>query len=73
MILSIEDLRDLAKRRIPRAIFDYADGGAYEERTLRANAADLDAIDFRPRVMVDVSKVKLGTTLWDAPPRCRSP
>jgi L-lactate dehydrogenase (cytochrome) len=63
MILSIEDLRDLARRRVPRAIFDYADGGAYEERTLRANAADLDAINFRPRVMLDVSTVKLGTTL----------
>jgi L-lactate dehydrogenase (cytochrome) len=63
MILSIEDLRNLAKRRVPRAIFDYADGGAYEERTLRANAADLDAINFRPRVMLDVSTVKLGTTL----------
>jgi L-lactate dehydrogenase (cytochrome) len=63
MILSIEDLRNLARRRVPRAIFDYADGGSYEERTLRANAADLDAISFRPRVMVDVSEVKLGTTL----------
>jgi L-lactate dehydrogenase (cytochrome) len=62
MILSIEDLRSLAKRRVPRAIFDYADGGAYQERTLRANTADLDAIRFRPRVMVDVSTVKLGTT-----------
>ncbi len=62
MILSIEDLRNLARRRVPRAIFDYADGGAYEERTLRANAADLDAINFRPRVMVDISKVKLATT-----------
>jgi len=63
MILSIEDLRNLARRRVPRAIFDYADGGSYEERTLRANAADLDAISFRQRVMVDVSDVKLGTTL----------
>jgi L-lactate dehydrogenase (cytochrome) len=59
--LSIEDLRNLARRRVPRAIFDYADGGAYQERTLRANTADLDAINFRPRVMVDVSKVKLDT------------
>ena len=36
MILSIEDLRALAQRRIPRAIFDYADGGSYQETTLRA-------------------------------------
>lgn len=63
MILSIEDLRRLARRRVPRAIFDYADGGSYEERTLRANAADLDALRFRQRVMVDVSQVDLATTL----------
>ena len=62
MILSIEDLRALAKRRIPRAIFDYADGGSYREATLRANAADLDAIQLRPRVMIDVSHIKLATT-----------
>jgi L-lactate dehydrogenase (cytochrome) len=65
MILSIEDLRELARRRIPRAIFDYADGGSYREQTLQANAADLDALRFRQRVMIDVSKVKLGTTLLD--------
>jgi len=63
LILSIEDLRTLARRRIPRAIFDYADGGSYREVTLRANAADLDAIQLRPRVMIDVSDIKLATTL----------
>jgi len=63
MILSIEDLRQLARRRIPRAIFDYADGGSYYENTLRANTADLDALSFRQRVMVDVSDVRLATTL----------
>jgi L-lactate dehydrogenase (cytochrome) len=63
MILSIDDLRTLAKRRIPRAIFDYADGGSYDERTLRANAADLDKLIFRQRVMVDVSAVSLATTV----------
>ncbi len=62
MILSIDDLRELAKRRIPRAIFDYADGGAYEERTMRRNSADLDAMSFRQRVMVDVSNISLATT-----------
>jgi L-lactate dehydrogenase (cytochrome) len=63
MILSIEDLRTIAKKRVPRAIFDYADGGSYEERTLRANAADLDALVFRQRVMVDVSSVSLETSV----------
>jgi L-lactate dehydrogenase (cytochrome) len=62
MILSVEDLRQLAKRRIPRAIFDYADGGAYEERTMRRNSADLDAMSFRQRVMVDVSNISLATS-----------
>jgi L-lactate dehydrogenase (cytochrome) len=62
MILSVEDLRELARRRIPRAIFDYADGGAYEERTLRRNSADLDALSFRQRVMVDVSNISLATS-----------
>jgi L-lactate dehydrogenase (cytochrome) len=63
MIQSIGDLRELARRRIPRAIFDYADGGSYEERTLRRNASDLDALCFRQRVMVDVSAISLATTM----------
>jgi L-lactate dehydrogenase (cytochrome) len=67
MIQSIGDLRDLARRRIPRAIFDYADGGSYEERTLRRNAEDLDAMSFRQRVMVDVSAISLATTLLGVP------
>jgi L-lactate dehydrogenase (cytochrome) len=66
VILSIGDLRERARRRVPRAIFDYADGGAYEERTLRRNCDDLDALCFRQRVMVDVSSVSLGTTFLGA-------
>ena len=67
MIQSIGDLRDLARCRIPRAIFDYADGGSYEEHTLRRNTADLDAIAFRQRVMVDVSSISLAATLVGIP------
>jgi len=67
VILSIGDLRDLARRRLPRAIFDYADGGSYDERTLRRNAEDLDALRFRQRVMVDVSAISLASTLAGAP------
>ncbi len=67
MILSIDDLRKLAKKSVPRAIFDYAAGGAYEERTLLRNTADLDAMTFRQRVMVDVSNVSLATTLAGSP------
>ncbi|HEY2676513.1 MAG TPA: alpha-hydroxy acid oxidase [Steroidobacteraceae bacterium] len=60
--MSTHDLRELARRRIPRAIFDYADGGSYEERTMRRNSADLDALTFRQRVMVDVSNISLATS-----------
>jgi L-lactate dehydrogenase (cytochrome) len=66
LILSNADLRELARRRIPRAIFDYAAGGAYDERTLERNAADLDALTFRQRVMVDVSKISLASTMMGA-------
>jgi L-lactate dehydrogenase (cytochrome) len=61
-ILCIDDLRELARKRVPRAIFDYAAGGAYDERTLLRNSADLDAMTFRQRVMVDVSNISLATT-----------
>lgn len=63
----IEDLRKLAKRRIPRAIFDYADRGAYDEVTLRRNRAALQQLQFRQRVMVDVSQRELATTLLGRP------
>jgi L-lactate dehydrogenase (cytochrome) len=67
MILNVGDLRELARRRIPRAIFDYADGGSYDERTIQRNAADLDAMTFRQRVMVDVSKISLATSFLGSP------
>jgi L-lactate dehydrogenase (cytochrome) len=63
VITSIADLRELARRRVPRAIFDYADRGSYDELTLRRNRADLDALTFRQRVAVDVSQQLLATTL----------
>jgi L-lactate dehydrogenase (cytochrome) len=59
----IEDLRNLARKRVPRAFFDYADSGSYNEETLRANRADLEAIKLRQRVLVDVSGRSLATTL----------
>jgi L-lactate dehydrogenase (cytochrome) len=62
-VTSIEDLRDLARRRVPRAFFDYADSGSYNEETLRANRADLEAIKLRQRVLVDVSARSLATTI----------
>jgi L-lactate dehydrogenase (cytochrome) len=62
-ITSIQDLRALAARRIPRAIFDYADRGSYDEVTLRANRADLAAIGLRQRVMIDVDKRSVATRI----------
>lgn len=59
----VEDLRALAKRRVPRAIFEYADRGSYDEITLRRNREALDALVFHQRVMMDVSKHELATTL----------
>jgi L-lactate dehydrogenase (cytochrome) len=62
-ICCIEDLRNLARRRVPRAFFDYADAGSYSQQTLRANVADLARIKLRQRVMVDVSGRNTGTTM----------
>lgn len=53
---TIGDYRELARRRLPRQLFDYIDGGASEELTLRANVSDLEAIRLRQRVMVDVTE-----------------
>ncbi|MEA2894645.1 MAG: hypothetical protein QOJ84_260 [Bradyrhizobium sp.] len=66
-ITCIEDLRQLHKRRVPKAFFDYADRGSYAEETLRANRSDLEAIKFRQRILVDVSKRDLSTTILGEP------
>jgi len=62
-ITCIEDLRDVARRKVPKAFFDYVDSGSYNEETLRANRADLEMIKLRQRVMVDVSNRSLATTI----------
>src|SRR6516225_8569614 len=62
-ITCIEDLRELHRRRVPKAFFDYADRGSYAEETLRANRDDLQQIKFRQRVLVDVSKRDLSTLI----------
>jgi L-lactate dehydrogenase (cytochrome) len=51
---TVLDYRELARRRLPRQLFDYIDGGAYEEATMRANVADLEAVLLRQIVMRDV-------------------
>ena len=66
-ITCIEDLRLLHKRNVPKAFFDYADRGSYSEDTLRANHDDLQQIKFRQRVLVDVSRRDLSTTILGEP------
>ncbi len=67
IVNSIADLRKLAQRRVPKAIFDYADRGSYDELTIQRNRRDLDALEFRQRVMVDISAQSLKTTLVGEP------
>jgi L-lactate dehydrogenase (cytochrome) len=66
-VTCIEDLRLLHKQRVPKAFFDYADRGSYTEDTLRANSEDLQQIKFRQRILVDVSKRDLSTTILGEP------
>jgi L-lactate dehydrogenase (cytochrome) len=66
-VTSIDDLRTLAKRRVPRAFFEYADHGSYSQSTLRANRTDLDAIKLRQRVGIDVDRRDLTTTIAGEP------
>ena len=60
---SIADMREVARRRVPRALFDYVDRGSYDEVTLRRNRSDLEALALRQRVMVDVSNLNTATTM----------
>ncbi len=63
VITCIEDLRQLARKRVPRAFYDYADSGSYTECTYRANADDLAAIKLRQRVAVNVDNRSTRSTL----------
>jgi (S)-mandelate dehydrogenase len=65
--VNIEDLRRLAKRRLPRAIFDFFDGGAEDEVTLRENRAAFGRVRLLPRVLVDVSKIQTTVDLLGKP------
>jgi len=63
-IASTLDFQRAAKARLPRFLFDYADGGAYAEQTLRRNTADLADIALRQRVLQDVATIDMSTTLF---------
>ncbi len=66
-VASVEDLRRLAKRRLPAGVFDYIDGGAEDERTLATNSSDFARLEFRPRIMRDVSQLDTSTTIFGKP------
>jgi L-lactate dehydrogenase (cytochrome) len=63
VVTCIEDLRELSRRRVARAIFDYVDRGSYSEATLRANRSDLESLYLRQRVGIDVDRRSLRTTM----------
>jgi L-lactate dehydrogenase (cytochrome) len=71
VVNSIGDLRDLARCRLPRALYEYIERGSYDELTWTRNREDFRAITLRQRVMVDVSKLTLATTVlgeaWKLP------
>ena len=68
---SVADLRAIARRRLPRGVFDYVDGGAEDERTLVANSAAYAAAGWRPRALNAVETVDVSATLLGRPPAVR--
>ncbi|ATQ44014.1 L-lactate dehydrogenase [Caulobacter mirabilis] len=64
---SVSDYRELARRRLPRLLFDYIDGGSYAEATLRRNVEDFEDLALRQRVLRDVSEIALETELFGQP------
>jgi len=62
-VTCINDLREIARRKVPRAFFDYVEAGSYSQETLRANRADFEQIKLRQRVLVDVASRDTTTTM----------
>ncbi|RSZ29146.1 alpha-hydroxy-acid oxidizing protein [Variovorax beijingensis] len=66
-ITCIEDLRRLARKRVPRMFYDYVDGGSWTEYTYRANEEDFGRIEFRQRVAVDITERSTASTMVGQP------
>ena len=62
-VINVDDIRRLARRRLPRMAYDFIEGGCDDELGLRENEAAFGAYRLLPRYLVDVSKIELGTTL----------
>ena len=65
--LTIDDLKRVAKRRVPKMFFDYADSGAWTEQTYRENTSDFEKITLRQRVAVNLENRTLATTMLGQP------
>jgi L-lactate dehydrogenase (cytochrome) len=63
VVTCVEDLREMARKRVARAVFEYVDRGSYDECTLRANRAEIEALSLRQRVGIDVDHRSTKTTL----------
>jgi len=63
VVTNVEDLREMARRRVAKAVFDYVDRGSYDEATMRANRADLDTLHFRQRVGINVDNRTTRSTM----------
>ena len=66
-VLNISDLRRLARRRLPRVVFDYIDGGADAEVTLRDNVKAFEELTFRPRGAIAIPSISLKTSVLGVP------
>ncbi|MBV9348177.1 MAG: alpha-hydroxy-acid oxidizing protein [Pseudolabrys sp.] len=63
VITNIDDFREIARRKIPKAVFEYVDHGSYDQLTLAANRRELQALQFRQRVMINADDRRLATTM----------
>src|SRR5262245_39630690 len=66
-VTCIEDLRQLARRKVPKLFFEYGEAGSYSQETLRANRADMERIKLRQRVLVNVDKRSTATSILGEP------
>ncbi len=62
-IACIDDLQRLARKRVPKMFYEYADSGSWTESTYRANAADLSDIKFRQRVAINIEKRSVASSM----------
>ena len=69
-LASLSDYRDLARKKLPRPLFDFIDGGAFNEQTRRKNQTDFASVTFRKQVLKDVSSIDPSGTLLGQPVSC---